>query len=150
MNLEKAAELCKKFEGFSPKPYLCPANVPTIGYGSTYYADGTKVSLDDPEITEERATALLVHELEETFWPAVIKYCPEVAEDENKSNALVSFTYNLGAGNLAKSTLRKKVNERDWQAAADEFPKWRKAGGKVLRGLELRRAAERELFLTEN
>ena len=150
MNLEKAAELCKKFEGFSPKPYLCPANVPTIGYGSTYYADGTKVSLDDPEITEERATALLVHELEETFLPAVLKYCPEVAEDENKSNALVSFTYNLGAGNLAKSTLRKKVNERDWQAAADEFPKWRKAGGKVLRGLELRRAAERELFLTEN
>ena len=150
MNLEKAAELCKKFEGFSPKPYLCPANVPTIGYGSTYYADGTKVSLDDPEITEERATALLVHELEETFLPAVLKYCPEVAEDENKSNALVSFTYNLGAGNLANSTLRKKVNERDWQAAADEFPKWRKAGGKVLRGLELRRAAERELFLTEN
>jgi lysozyme len=150
MNLDKAAELCKKFEGFSAKPYLCPANVPTIGYGSTYYADGTKVSLDDPEITEERATALLIHELEETFLPAVRKYCPEVADDENKSNALVSFTYNLGAGNLASSTLRKKVNACDWQGAADEFPKWRKAGGKVLRGLELRRAAERALFLSDN
>ena len=150
MKLDKAAELCKKFEGFSAKPYLCPANVPTIGYGSTYYADGTKVSLDDPEITEERATALLIHELEETFLPAVRKYCPEVADDENKSNALVSFTYNLGAGNLANSTLRKKVNARDWQGAADEFPKWRKAGGKVLRGLELRRAAERALFLSDN
>ena len=150
MNLDKAAELCKKFEGFSAKPYLCPTNVPTIGYGSTYYADGTKVSLDDPEITEERATALLIHELEETFLPAVRKYCPEVADDENKSNALVSFTYNLGAGNLASSTLRKKVNARDWQGAADEFPKWRKAGGKVLRGLELRRAAERALFLSDN
>ena len=150
MNLEKAAELCKHFEGFSATPYLCPANVPTIGYGSTYYSDGRKVTMDDAQITKEEATDLLIHELEETYLPAVLKYCPEVADDENKCNALVSFTYNLGAGNLASSTLKAKVNDRDWQGAADEFPKWRKAGGKVLEGLVKRRAAERELFLKEN
>ena len=150
MNLEKAAKLCIEFEGFSAVPYLCPAQVPTIGYGSTYYADGSRVTMNDETITKEEALDLLKHELEEKYLPSVLEYCPEVSEDENKCNALVSFTYNLGAGNLRSSTLRKKVNAKDWEGAADEFPKWRKAGGKVLQGLVRRRDAERQLFLEEN
>lgn len=150
MNLEKAAKLCIEFEGFSAVPYLCPAQVPTIGYGSTYYADGSRVTMHDKTITKEEALDLLKHELEEKYLPSVLEYCPEVSEDENKCNALVSFTYNLGAGNLRSSTLRKKVNAKDWEGAADEFPKWRKAGGQVLQGLVRRRDAERQLFLEEN
>jgi len=146
MDLSIAAELCKKFEGFRSKPYLCPANVATIGYGSTYYSNGTKVTLQDAPMSEPEAAELLLKELEHTYLPGVVRYCPSLVNDNKKLNAIVDFCYNLGVGRLQTSTLRRKINEQDWDAAKIELMKWNKGGGKVLAGLDKRRKAERALF----
>ena len=148
MNLEIAAELCRRFEGFKSKPYLCPAGVPTIGYGSTFYSDGRKVTLQDAPLSEPEARALLMTELLHKCAPGTIRQCPillTLALKENdwrKLNAIVDFTYNLGVGRLQTSTLRRKINEQDWDAAKEELMKWVRGGGKVLPGLVKRRTAE--------
>jgi lysozyme len=142
MNLEIAASLCKQFEGFRSKPYLCPAGVATIGYGSTYYADGRKVTLQDTPISQEEANALLMHELEHTYLQGVLRNCPILLTDERRCNAIVDFCYNLGIGRLQTSTLKRKINAQDWEGAKEELMKWSKAGGKVLSGLLKRRQAE--------
>ena len=142
MNLEIAAELCKRFEGFRAKPYLCPAGIPTIGYGSTYYADGKKVTLNDSSISQEAANALLMSELQHTYLPGVLKNCPILATDERKCNAVVDFCYNLGVGRLQTSTLKRKINAQDWDGAKEQLMLWTKGGGKVLPGLLKRRQAE--------
>lgn len=142
MNLDLAAELCRRFEGFRAKPYLCPAGIPTIGYGSTYYSDGRKVSLTDPPITETEARALLMSELEHTYAPGVMRLCPGLAADEAKFNAIVDFVYNLGVGRLQTSTLRRKINARDWEGAKEQLMLWTRGGGRVLPGLVKRRQAE--------
>jgi len=152
MDLSLATELCKLFEGFRAKPYLCPAGIPTIGYGSTYYADGRKVSMSDPPITEPEAKKLLVHELKETYAQGVIRLCPQLyskslAENQwGRFNALVDFCYNLGVGRLQTSTLRRKVNAGDWEGAKEQLLLWNKAGGRILPGLDKRRKAEIALF----
>lgn len=148
MKLDIAAELCRRFEGFCAKPYLCPAGVPTIGYGSTYYADGRKVTLADPEISESQARLLLLFELLHTYAPGVIRLCPglfamTVAQgDWRKFNALVDFAYNLGVGRLQTSTLRRKVNAQDWAGAREQLMLWVRGGGRTLPGLVKRRQAE--------
>lgn len=142
MNLDIAADLCKKFEGFRSKPYLCPAGVATIGYGSTYYADGAKVTLQDPPISEPEASALLLSELQHTYLPGALRLCPNLAAHEKRLNAIVDFCYNLGVGRLQSSTLRRKVVAEDWEGAKEELLKWNKGGGKVLAGLDKRRKAE--------
>ena len=152
MNLDAAIELCQHFEGFRAKPYLCPAGIPTIGYGSTYYADGRKVSWQDAAISEPEARELLVHELTHTYAPGVLRLCPGllplavIQNDWGKINALVDFTYNLGVGRLQTSTLRRKVNAQDWQGAQIELLKWVRGGGKILPGLVRRRQAEAALL----
>jgi len=138
-------ELIKQFEGFKSKPYLCPAKVPTIGYGSTYYADGTKVKLTDPAITEEQGKELLFNTLKQ-YVDAVNKYV-NVELTQNQFDALVDFAYNAGTGALQKSTLLKILNENKIDEASLEFGKWVKAGGKVLKGLVNRREKEKALFL---
>jgi len=142
MNLELAAALCRQFEGYKAKPYLCPANVATIGYGSTYYADGKKVTLQDPPMDEPTARALLMYELEHTYLPGVLRNCPILATDERKCNAIVDFCYNLGVGRLQTSTLKRKINAQDWEEAKEQLKLWNKGGGKVLAGLKKRRDAE--------
>ena len=142
MNLELAAEMCKRFEGFRSKPYLCPANVATIGYGSTYYADGRKVTLNDPPTTQEEAHVLLMHELEHNYLPGVLRNCPGLITDVRKCNAIVDFCYNLGTGRLQTSTLKRKINANDWEGAKEQLMLWTKGGGKVLPGLFKRRTAE--------
>ena len=142
MNLELAAEMCRRFEGFRSKPYLCPANVATIGYGSTYYADGRKVILADPPMSEENARTLLMHELEHTYLPGVLRNCPGLITDVRKCNAIVDFAYNLGTGRLQTSTLKRKINANDWEGAKEQLMRWTKGGGKVLPGLLKRRTAE--------
>ncbi len=142
IDLTIAIELCKRFEGFRAKPYLCPAGVPTIGYGSTYYSGGKKVSMTDAPISNEEAEKLLRNELSETYLPEVLRLCPVLKQHPNKLNAIVDFCYNLGAGNLQRSTLRRRINAQDWQGAEDELKKWVKAGGVVLPGLVKRREAE--------
>ena len=137
--------LIKEKEGLRLKPYLCSAGVATIGYGSTMYADGRKVTLKDAAISESQALELLANTLGK-YEKAVNDYV-KVSLTQNEFDALVSFTYNLGAGNLLSSTLLKKLNAGDKAGAANQFEVWNKAGGKVLEGLVKRRAAEKALFL---
>jgi len=141
-------ELIKKYEGFKAKAYLCPANVITIGYGSTYYEDGTKVKLTDPLITKERATELL-EALLVSYERSVDSYCVDTI-NQNQFDALCSFAYNCGVGNLKSSTLLKKVNKNpNDPTIKDEFLKWNKGGGKVLTGLTKRRIEEAQLYFNE-
>jgi lysozyme len=146
MKLEIAAALCKQFEGYRGKPYLCPAGIPTIGYGSTYYADGRKVALTDPPMSEPDATVLLLQELHHTYLPAVLRHCPVLLTDEKKCNAIVDFAYNLGTGRLQTSTLKRKINANDWEGAKEQLLLWTKGGGRVLPGLLKRRTAECRLL----
>jgi lysozyme len=137
-----AAALCRRFEGLYLKPYLCPANVPTIGFGSTMYENGVKVTLSDPPVTKERAEQMLMHELT-TIYPKVLRLCPDLPElGPGPTAAILDFTYNLGAGRLQSSTLRKKINSGELEAAREELGKWVRGGGKVLPGLVKRRDAE--------
>lgn len=140
-----AAALCRRFEGFSAEPYLCPAGVPTIGYGSTYYENGATVTPSDKPITRDRAEAMLMHMLCTDFAPKVIKICPNM-DSPGRLAALIDFAYNLGAGRLATSTLRKRVNSGEWGKVPGELMRWNKAGGRVLAGLTARRAAESALI----
>jgi lysozyme len=142
MKLELAAELCRQFEGFRSKPYLCPAGVATIGYGSTYYSDGRKVQLTDQPIDEPAARALLMSELSHTYAPGVLRLCPGLATNERRFNAVVDFVYNLGIGRLQTSTLRRKINADDWESAKEQLMLWTRGGGKELPGLVKRRKAE--------
>ena len=146
MNLDIAIQLCKRFEGFRAKPYLCPAQVWTIGYGSTYYPDGRRVQPTDDPVTEVQARVLLEWELRQNCLPAVMRLCPVVATDERRANALADFCFNLGPGRLQTSTLRRKVNARDWEGARAEIRKWVRGGGRILPGLVIRREAEAALI----
>ena len=148
MNLELAAELCRRYEGYRAKPYLCPAGVPTIGYGSTYYADKRKVTLEDLPMEEGAARALLMVELEHTYLPGVLRNCPVLATNERKCNAIVDYAYNLGVGRLQTSTLKRKINAQDWDGVQEQLMLWTKGGGKVLPGLVARRKAECLLVAT--
>lgn len=152
MNLSIAADLCRRFEGFREKPYLCPAGIPTIGYGSTSYPGGKKVTLADNPITEPAARAILVHELLHTYAPGVVRQCPILlslamtTNDWRKLNAIVDFAYNLGVGKLQTSTLRRKINAQDWDGAKEQLGLWVRGGGRVLPGLVKRRQAEAALL----
>lgn len=142
----KGLALIKEFEGFSSKPYLCPAGIPTIGYGNTFYSNGSKVTLKDAPIPEQEASTLLEYVANKSFGEYINKVL-KVEVTQNQFDALVSFAYNLGNGNLASSTLLKKVNSKDFVGASNEFLKWNKANGKVLKGLTARREAEKALFM---
>jgi lysozyme len=143
----KGLELIKSFEGLKLKPYLCPAKVPTVGYGSTFYENGKKVKITDPSITEQRASELLLDSLK-GFERYVDSYCRDDI-NQNQFDALVSFCYNLGPANLKSSTLLKKanVNPND-PTIAQEFLRWNKAGGRALKGLTKRRQAESDLYFS--
>jgi lysozyme len=143
--LQLAAALCRRFEGLRLRPYLCPAGVATVGYGSTRYLDGRAVQLVDAPITAAHAEVLLADSLRRVYLPAVLQLCPAV-DDPRRLAALLDFTYNLGAGNLKASTLRRKVNAGDWGAVPGELRKWVRGGGRVLPGLVTRREAEAALI----
>ena len=141
---QTAIDLAKRFEGFHrvPKtdpgrahPYICPAGFWTIGYG--HLCDAT-----NPPITEAEAEVYLARDLQ-TAVAATLRYCPVLAtEPEERLAAIVDFTFNLGAGRLQTSTLRRRINQRDWAAAAQELCRWVHGAGKVLPGLVARREAE--------
>lgn len=142
--LSKTIALCKVFEGFSSKPYLCPAGVPTIGYGTTVYPNGTKVTLFDEPITQPIAEYYLSCTLTDKYLPGVLKLCPELSGD--RLSAILDFAYNCGLGALKSSTLRKRINQSDWESVPIEIMKWNKGGGRVLKGLTRRRQAECQLI----
>lgn len=137
---DKGIQLIKDFEGFSSKPYLCPANKWTIGYGWTH-----GVTKDSKPITETEATKLLADGL--SSYETGVLDCVDVDLQQCEFDALVSFAYNLGIHSLRTSTLLKKLNQGDYEGAADQFLRWSKANGTVLAGLTRRREAEREMFL---
>lgn len=143
--LDLAAKLCLKFEGLYLRPYLCPAGVATIGVGSTRYEDGTAVTMHDSPISKERAIGLLMLTLKRDYMPAAKRLCPDL-ETAGQLAALTDFAYNAGIGALKASTLRKKVNAKEYELVPAEFAKWTKGGGKVLKGLVIRRQAESNLF----
>lgn len=142
---KEGLELIAMFEGWSEKPYLCSAKVPTIGFGSTYYADGKRVTLLDKPITRQQGLELL--EITASSFAKSVEKRLKVEVNQNQFNALVSFAYNVGVGNFESSTLLKKVNanpnDHDIQ---NEFLKWCKAGGKKVDGLEKRRMREAQIY----
>lgn len=137
--------LIKEFEGFSATPYLCSAKTATIGFGNTYYLDGTKVQLSDKPISKEQAENLLKLSLKD--FEDGINENVKVPLTQNQFDALVCFAYNVGINVFKSSTLLKKINVEDFEGAANEFLRWNRAGGKVLTGLIKRREAENRLFL---
>ena len=136
--------IIKKFEGFRAKPYRCPAGVPTIGYGSTYYADGRPVKMTDAPVTEAQAQELLQATLAK--YEACVNGAVKMPINQNQFDALVSFTYNVGCSAFRNSTLLRQLNQGYEPQAAAQFNRWTLGGGKVLAGLVSRRAAERALF----
>lgn len=142
---DECLNIIKTCEGFSDKPYLCPAHVPTIGYGSTHYADGRAVQLSDPPISEAEALQIMKTELKS--YELTVNHYVTVPLNQNQFDALVDFAYNAGTQNLKTSTLLKLLNQSQYAAAANEFDKWVHGGGQELPGLVKRRALEKALFL---
>lgn len=141
--------LIKQFEGLSLKPYLDVVNIPTIGWGSTYYPDGKKVTIQDKEITEQKACEILEYIANKDFGSNINKVV-KVPLNQNQFDSLVSFSYNIGTKNFNWSTLLKKLNLSDYKGASLEFARWNQSSGKVLNGLVKRRLAEKELFLKQS
>jgi lysozyme len=169
VKLSKAGEdLMHRYEGFRNKPYLCPADIWTIGYGHVLYQEQIRlpvVRTDDKPNTLIRKKYPLkpednrvwskdeINELFRkdvaTFERGVLRLVPGVVGRQGSFDALVSISFNFGLGNLQRSTIRMRANRGDWEGAADAFRAWTKGGGKVLPGLVKRREAEIALFLTE-
>lgn len=149
---EEGLEIIKRFEGLSLKPYLCPAGVPTIGFGHT-----AGVRLDSAPITEAEAEELLLRDVR--IAEDVVRSNVFTMLNVNQFSALTSFVFNVGAGKRGvksgfvtlmdgrPSTLRTLINRGEFEGAADEMLRWNRGGGKLLAGLTTRRQAERALFL---
>lgn len=141
-----AEKLIKPFEGLHRRlpngliaPYICPAGVPTQGWGIVV------PSMDVPPITKEMADAILMRELPR-YMADALKASPVLATMPSRLAAITSFVYNLGAPRYRASTLRKRINAQDWEGAKTELMKWTRGGGRVLPGLVKRRAAEAALL----
>jgi lysozyme len=144
---QKGLDLIKKFEGFSAKPYLCSAGVPTIGYGSTYYANGVKVKMTDSPISEEWAEELLQKVV--THYERGVDSMTRDDITQNQFDSLVSFAYNVGLTNYKNSTLLKRINANPKDPDIQkQFMKWVRAGGKVIKGLINRRTMEASLYFS--
>lgn len=153
---KKAMEMIKHHEGVRFNPYRCPAQLWTIGVGHVLYPEQGKLKMEDrlqyplrPEdsrtFSKEEVDEILAHDLRR-FVAGVSRYCPS-GLNQGRLDALVSFAFNVGLGTLQRSTLRQKHNRGDYEGAAEEFLKFTKAGGKVLKGLVNRRNDERALYM---
>lgn len=136
--------LIKRHESLVLKAYKDPVGVWTIGYGHTTAA-GSPVVTSGLQITEKEADSILAQDVR--MFETAVKKLVKVPLTQMQFDALVSFSFNLGEGALARSTLLRKLNAGDFTGAADEFPRWVHGQGKVLPGLVTRRAEERALFL---
>jgi lysozyme len=141
-----AATLCRPFEGLRLQPYICPAGYPTIGYGTVFKPDGTKVTMEHPEITKEIADEWLLSELQTNYLAGVLKASPSLLARPRALGAMTDFAYNLGVARYRGSTLRRKIDEQDWDGAKEQLALWTRGGGRVLPGLVRRRAAEAALL----
>ncbi len=159
------AELMHRYEGYRTRPYLCPAHIWTIGYGHVLYQDQIQLPMtrkegytgfirkdyplrpgDNRVWSKEEIERLFALDVA-AFERGVLRLVPGCAGHQGRFDALVSFSYNAGLGNLQRSQIRMKANRDDIEGAADAFMQWTKAGGKELPGLVKRRRDERALFL---
>jgi lysozyme len=163
---EKGIHLMHYFEGYRNKPYKCSAKIWTVGWGHAMYGDqlclpnvrtGTNTGMirDDYQLKPEDDRVWTKTEIDELFRDdvgaferGVLRLVPGVDGRQGSFDALVSFAFNAGLGNLQRSTIRMKANRGDWEGAAEAFRAWTKGGGKVLPGLVKRREAEIALFLS--
>jgi len=166
------AELMHRYEGCRNRPYLCPAHIWTIGYGHVLYQEQIRLPIVRPEgktkddikvirkefplaegdnrvWSKEEINQLFAADVS-SFERGVLRLVPGVAGRQGAFDALVSFAFNAGLGNLQRSQIRMRANRGDWQGAADALMDWTKGGGKVLPGLVKRREAERALFLSDD
>jgi lysozyme len=143
VTLIKHYEGCPKDADGNAVAYRCPANKPTIGYGSLKLKDGTPVE-DNMTITMEEAEELLAHELKE--YEGYINNIVTVPLKQNEFDALVSWVFNLGPSNLKSSTMLKVLNAGKYQEVPEQIKRWNKVNGKVNEGLVKRRKSEALLF----
>lgn len=136
---QKLVAFTGPFEGCVLKAYLCPAGIPTLGYGHT---KGVKPG---DTCTQAQAEQWLLDDLQDAI--EAVERLVTVPLNEGQKIALIDFVFNCGAGNFKASTLLKCVNARRFQAAAEELPKWNRARGVPLAGLTKRRTAERNIFV---
>ena len=152
---DKLIEMIKHDEGVKTRPYQCPALLWTVGVGHVIDPNHAKVKLADRKglpipdgwdrvLSMDEVNAILKQDLAR-FEAGVMRLCPK-GKSQGQFDALVSFSFNVGLGNLQNSTLRMKHNRGDYEGAAEEFLKWNKAGGKVLKGLDKRRKGEKALY----
>ena len=139
----KGLELLKEFEGFSSVAYLCSAKKATIGYGNTFWEDGTPVKIGD-QISKERAETLLKHVVDN--FSVAVEVDIKIEVTQNQFDALVSLAYNIGLGAFKNSTLLRQLNRGNFVGASQEFLRWNKSNGKPLLGLTRRREREKLLF----
>ncbi len=139
-------KLISMSEGYSPVPYICSGGVCTIGKGTTMDADFNPITMNHPQIDITQANKLFYRDIK-IFSDSVMKDV-KVPLNDNQFSALVSLAYNIGQGHFRASTLLRKLNRGDYNGAANEFWKWRRANGVILRGLVKRRELERKLFMT--
>ena len=139
----KGLELIKEFESFSANAYLCPAGKPTIGYGNTFWEDGTPVKIGD-QISKERAETLLKHVVDN--FSVAVEVDIKIEVTQNQFDAMVSLAYNIGLGAFKNSTLLRQLNRGNFVGASQEFLRWDKSNGKPLLGLTRRREREKLLF----
>ena len=154
-----AIEGIKKDEGVRLRPYRCPALLWTVGVGHVIDPNHIRVKLDerkglaipdgwDRTLTMDEVNDILAKDLV-TFERGVLRLCPE-GLTQGRFDALVSFSFNVGLGNLQRSTIRMKHNRGEFEDAAESFMQWTKAGGKELPGLVKRRKHERALYLSDS
>lgn len=139
--------LLAELEGVVLNPYKDSVGIPTIGIGSTYYEDGTKVTMKDKAITKERAIQLAKNVVKS--FEARVNKSILLPMTQNQFDAMVLLCYNIGESGFARSSVVRNFNAGNLQKAADSFLLWNKAGGKVSKGLTNRRQKERNLFLTK-
>lgn len=164
---DRGIDLMHHFEGYRNRPYRCSASIWTVGWGHAMYAD----QLALPNARKENYTGMIRNDYQlkpedNRVWPkeelvqifkndvssferGVLRLVPGVSGRQGAFDALVSFAFNAGLGNLQRSQIRIKANRGEWQAAADAFMSWTRGGGRVLPGLVKRREAERALFLSD-
>ncbi len=154
-----AIRMIKHHEGVRTRPYRCPALLWTVGVGHVIDPSHAAVKYEerrtlpipegwDRSLSMGEVDAILAQDLDR-FERGVARLCPSAVNHQGQFDALVSFSFNVGLGNLQRSSLRMKHNRGEFDDAADEFMKWTKAGGRVLPGLVKRRTDERALYLID-
>ena len=164
---QNGIDLMHRFEGCRNKPYLCPATIWTVGYGEVLYQDQIRLPVmrkegytgmirseyplrqEDNRVWSKEEINKLFERSIGTFERGVLRLVPGSVSRQGLFDALVSFAFNAGLGNLQRSTIRMKANRGEWEEAAEAFMQWTKGGGKELPGLVRRRKAEKELFLSD-